>query len=85
MLLSPESFKGSLSSDNRFGDMIYFSLVTIATVGYGDIIPASNTARTIATLEAVLGQFYVAVIVAVMVGLFISQRMHAESQEKESV
>jgi voltage-gated potassium channel len=85
ILRSPESFKGALNPNNHFGDVTYFSLVTIATLGYGDIVPATNAARTIATIEAVIGQFYVAVIVAVLVGLFISQRMESESKEKESV
>ncbi len=78
---SPDSFKGALNPNNQFGDAIYFSLVTIATLGYGDIVPVSNAARTVATIEAVIGQFYVAVIVAVLVGLFISQRMESVSKE----
>ena len=81
IIRSPESFKGALSTNNPFGDVIYFSLVTIATLGYGDIVPATNAARTIATIEAVIGQFYVAVIVAVLVGLFISQRMESGPEE----
>jgi hypothetical protein len=55
-------------------DMLYFSFVTLATVGYGDILPASDTARMLAMLEAVTGQFYVAVIVAVFVGMLTAQR-----------
>jgi voltage-gated potassium channel len=78
---SPESFKGALNPNNQFGDVIYFSLVTIATLGYGDIVPATNAARTVATIEAVIGQFYVAVVVAVLVGFFISQQMESASKE----
>jgi voltage-gated potassium channel Kch len=81
IIRSPDHFKGALNTNNHFGDAIYFSLVTIATLGYGDIVPATNAARTIATIEAVIGQFYVAVIVAVLVGLFISQRMESELKE----
>jgi voltage-gated potassium channel len=81
IIQSPGSFKGALSTNNHFGDVIYFSLVTIATLGYGDIVPVSNAARTIATIEAVVGQFYVAVVVAVLVGLFISQRMESISKQ----
>ena len=55
-------------------DLFYFSLVTLATVGYGDILPHGETARMLAMLEAVVGQFYVAVIVAVFVGMYTSQR-----------
>ena len=55
-------------------DITYFSLVTLATVGYGDILPATPTARTLAMIEAVGGQFYVAVVVAIFVGMYTSQR-----------
>ena len=54
-------------------DMLYFSLVTLATVGYGDILPHTEFARMLAMLEAVVGQFYVAVIVAVFVGMYAAQ------------
>jgi hypothetical protein len=56
------------------GDMTYFSLVTLATVGYGDILPATHTARMLAMFQAVVGQFYVAVVVALFVGMYSSQR-----------
>lgn len=51
--------------------MRYFSFVTLTTVGFGDIIPRSSAARTFATLEAVMGQIYLAVLVARLVGLHI--------------
>ena len=55
-------------------NLLYFSLITLATVGYGDILPVSVTARTLAVIEATVGQFYVAVIVAVFVGMYATQR-----------
>lgn len=55
-------------------DITYFSLVTLATVGYGDILPATPTARMLAMIQAVAGQFYVAVVVAIFVGMYSSQR-----------
>lgn len=51
-------------------ELIYYSLVTISTVGYGDILPVSPSARTLATIEAVVGQFYVAVVVATFVAMY---------------
>jgi hypothetical protein len=60
-------------------EMIYFSFVTLATLGYGDILPDSNLTRSVAILEAIIGQFYVAVIVAVLVSAFVSQRMQNQS------
>jgi voltage-gated potassium channel len=47
-----------------------FSLVTLATVGYGDILPITPTARMPAMFEAVVGQFHVAVVVALFVGMY---------------
>jgi hypothetical protein len=55
-------------------DMTYFSLVTLATVGYGDILPATHAARMLAMFQAVVGQFYIAVVVALFVGMYSSQR-----------
>lgn len=50
-------------------EFFYFSLVTLTTLGYGDITPAGGPAISIATLEAVLGQFYMVVLVARLVAL----------------
>jgi hypothetical protein len=47
---------------------IYYSFVTLATLGYGDVVPKSEMARGLAVLEAVGGQLYVAVLVARLVG-----------------
>ncbi|MGL6222503.1 MAG: potassium channel family protein [Steroidobacteraceae bacterium] len=55
-------------------DMTYFSLVTLATVGYGDVLPATSTARMLAMIQAVTGQFYIAVVVAIFVGAYSAQR-----------
>jgi hypothetical protein len=51
----------------------YFSLITLTTVGYGDVVPASPTARELACVEAVVGQFYIAVVMAELIGLRVSQ------------
>ena len=46
-------------------------------MGYGDILPISETARTLAVIEATVGQFYVAVIVAVFVGMYAPSNARA--------
>ena len=56
-------------------EMIYFSFVTLATLGYGDIVPDTSFARSITIVEAIIGQFYVAVVVAVLVSAFVAQRL----------
>jgi uncharacterized membrane protein len=45
----------------------YFSFVTIATLGYGDIVPRLPVSRILSILEAAVGQFYMAVVVAWLV------------------
>lgn len=55
----------------RLLQLRYFSFMTLTTVGYGDIVPHSPVARTLAVLEAVMGQFYLVVLVGRLVGLHI--------------
>jgi hypothetical protein len=55
------------------GRAIYFSFVTLATLGYGDIVPASEPARGLALLEGISGNLYLTVLVARLVGLYTRQ------------
>ena len=61
------------SAETRQPVLIYYSFVTMTTVGYGDITPVSAPARTFSWLEAMTGQFYIAVLVAFLVGIRVSQ------------
>jgi hypothetical protein len=54
--------------------LLYFSFVTLTTLGYGDIAPITQEARALAILEAVVGQLYLAVIVARLVGIYVANR-----------
>jgi len=56
-------------------EMIYFSLITIVGVGYGDILPLLPFSRMLAAVEAVVGHFYMAVLISWLVGMFISQAL----------
>ena len=53
---------------------IYFSLVTITTLGYGDITPIGSQAIALSVLEAITGQIYLVVVVAWFVGLYVSRK-----------
>jgi voltage-gated potassium channel len=53
---------------------MYFSFVTLATLGYGDVVPKGETARGLAILEAVAGQLYLAVMVARLVSLYVQRK-----------
>ena len=75
--LDPNSFVFTLSSkssDSMNGfTSLYFSFITLSTVGYGDIVPASEVARMLAMVEAMFGMFYMTVLVARLVSLYSSK------------
>ena len=53
---------------------LYYSFVTITTLGYGDITPATHQAGAMSILEAIVGQIYLVVLVAFLVGMYVSRR-----------
>ncbi|HIF52144.1 MAG TPA: two pore domain potassium channel family protein [Thiotrichaceae bacterium] len=70
----PNSFNGIASSSNYndYWDLIYYSFVTLTTLGYGDVSPAIPIARSFSYLEAICGQFYLAILVASLVGAYLA-------------
>lgn len=52
----------------------YFSYVTLSTLGYGDVTPLTRLARVWAILETLIGQFYLALVIARLIGLYIADR-----------
>jgi len=62
---------------DNFADVAYYSYVTLTTLGYGDIAPVAPVARFLVYMEAVVGVFYMAILVASLIGVSIS-----ESQKK---
>jgi voltage-gated potassium channel len=73
----PEAFHfatpAGLSEADRFPILIYFSLTTLSTVGFGDITPMTLPARYAAVAEGIAGQFYLAILVARLVGMQMSR------------
>jgi len=68
--LDPTAFSMPRAAGGRGATpLMYFSFVTVTTLGYGDITPASSLARVLSMLEAVVGQLYLVVLVARLVGL----------------
>lgn len=75
--LSPGAFTGLppvFEQRHTTGDLIYFSLVTLTTVGYGDITPVHPIARSLANMEALIGQLYPAIILARIMTLYRTER-----------
>ena len=74
-LVYPGSFNfPEASVRNPMMHFEYFSFVTITTLGYGDILPLTNKASALAFFEAVIGQIYLVVLVAWLVGMHVSRK-----------
>ena len=63
---------GTVSDEARLSASVYYSFITLTTLGYGDILPLSNQARSLALVEAVVGQLYLAVLMAKLVGMYVA-------------
>ena len=66
-----------LSSEGSFPLFMYLSMVTITTLGYGDVLPVTPGARMLASTEAFIGQLFLAVFIARLVGLYTAQSMRS--------
>ena len=82
-LLDPQSFNGLSDTssaalklhDTIYMDLLYYSYVTLSTLGYGEITPASRAAQSLSYLEAICGIMYVAVLVSALVGSYGNRRV----------
>jgi len=72
--ISPGSFSGIFET----ADLMYFSFVTLTTVGFGDITPQSILGKRLAVFEAAMGGIYLAVIIALIVGRYISRQVEQD-------
>ena len=70
LLFEPQALHGIqlVEQTSDFPKLLYFSYVTLTTLGYGDITPAMPLTRTLAYLEAITGTFYLAIVVASLIG-----------------
>jgi hypothetical protein len=73
-LIAPGSFHLSGDPANKFSTILYFSFVTLTTLGYGDILPLTALARSLAAFTALFGQLYLVIIMAFLIGKFISAK-----------
>lgn len=81
-LANPNSFQGLLISGNEFSNkidsLLYFSYITILTIGYGDIQPVTAIAQKATVLVGMVGQFYIVIITTVVLEKFIFQNRKSE-------
>lgn len=68
--------QGADFSSREPTDFMYFSFVTLATVGYGDAYPVHPVARSLAVAEALVGQLYIAILISSLVGMALQTKAH---------
>ena len=68
----PTAFSLNSTYSSQFHQFLYFSFVTITTTGYGDILPITPLARTLAIFLALFGQLYLTVIIGILIGKYLS-------------
>jgi hypothetical protein len=73
---------GSFSGVSETADLLYFSFVTLTTVGFGDITPQSILGKRLAVFEAAMGGIYLAVIIAMLVGRYMSMQAAQDSENE---
>lgn len=78
IVVEPASFQG-VNPEKR--ELVYFSFITLTTLGYGDITPKTPPAQALCYVEALCGQLYLAVLVARLVALHI---IHSQDQQEPS-
>jgi hypothetical protein len=83
---APGSFSNlqGLRPSQVFAELNYFSLVTLTTLGYGDIAPVAPIARMLAAAEAIVGQFFVAAVVGILISRGSAQRFSARGRESRA-
>ncbi|CCB89256.1 potassium channel family protein [Simkania negevensis] len=92
-LVSPGTFHAdffqaeTISHSRYLSEMMYFSFVTLLTIGYGDIIAVKDVGQTFTILEGIIGQFYIAILVSRLVAVysFFEHKLHlvAKSDAKK--
>jgi voltage-gated potassium channel Kch len=80
--INPEAFSPAV----EWADLLYFSFVTLTTLGYGDIVPVSEFARTLSIMEAITGVLFIAVLIARLMSVYGRQHLvELEREEKRDI
>ena len=81
---SQPEWEGLQFGSKQSSDALYFSFVTLTTLGFGDITPSSPTAKMLVAMEAVVGQLFLTILVARLVGLHITQSTSEQRRDNET-
>ena len=92
LVLNPHAFQYTVSNQFSQGtyyphpavlsEAIYFSFVTLSTLGYGDWVPMLGPLKMLAAIEAIFGQLYIAILIARLVGIHLIQTVTNKQNER---
>ena len=78
----PAIFDPPQTIETGESSLFYYSFVTLTTLGFGDISPVSDGARALTVIEALIGQVYLVVLIARLVGMHIARRQSEAAAEE---
>ena len=81
---SPNGFFGTGQQGNTTSNYLFFSYTTLTTVGYGNLVPATQLGQTLAMLEALSGQIFLVIVVARLVALWGRRNPNAEARQRKA-
>ena len=83
LTIDPQSFSGVETSNwqQSFSRMAYYSFVTLTTLGYGDVLPTTHVSEFFVYMEAIIGVFYMAIIVSSLISLRLAAIEHKAKEE----
>jgi len=73
--------EAGFEQDGIFREMIYYSFVTLSTLGYGDILPVHKVAQSWAAVEAMIGQFFIAIVIARLVSVYTVEEEESANED----
>ena len=83
-VLQPGSFAIADAQNVTYSIALYYSFVTITTLGYGDIFPITTAAKSCAILEAIVGQLYLVITIALLVSVHVSQKLAKKANSNKA-
>ena len=81
LIFDPKAILLGSNSTAEAGDLMYYSLVTLTTLGYGDIVAISPIARMLSALEAVAGNLYLAILISTQASQYLFKSKTTDAQK----
>ena len=72
--ISPNSFTGIKNGENPLSELVYFSFITLITIGYGDITPITQLAQRVTVLLGLIGNFYSTIVIGIIISKFLNSK-----------